>query len=117
MRQEPRGRSGPWATIRGNEKRKMAIDPVRLSKKEAEAAARGCLVKFSGGRRFVIRLAELLLLPIVRCVDFFRSRRPETSKEVRKILVLEPGNLGAIVRILPFLNNLRISYPEAHIAF
>jgi heptosyltransferase-2 len=95
----------------------MVIDSVRLSKKEAEAAARGCLVKFSSGRRFTIRLAELLLLPIVRSVDFFRSRGPETSKEIRKILVLEAGNLGDIIGILPFLNNLRISYPEAHITF
>jgi heptosyltransferase-2 len=94
----------------------MAIDSVRLSKKEAEAAARGCLVKFSSGRRFTIRLAELLLLPIVRCVDFFRSPRPETSKEIRKILVLEAGNLGDIISILPFLRNLRIAYPGAHIA-
>src|SRR6266852_2817435 len=95
----------------------MAIDSVRLSKKEAEAAARGCLLKFSSGRRFVIRLAELLLLPIVRCVDFFRSRRAKTSDEIRKILVLEAGNLGDIVGILPFLKNLRISYPEAWIVF
>src|SRR5579859_115173 len=117
MRRGLRARSGPWATIRGNEKREMAIESVRLSKKEAEAAARGCLVKFSGGRRVAIRLAELLLFPIVRCVDFFRARRPESSKEIRKILVLEAGNLGDIVGILPFLNNLRSSYPEAHIAF
>jgi heptosyltransferase II len=94
----------------------MAINSVRLSQKEAETAARGCLVKFSSGRRFVIRLAELLLFPIVRCVDFFRSRRPETSNEIRKILVLEAGNLGDIVGILPFLRNLRMGYPGAHIA-
>ena len=94
----------------------MTRDPAGLSKKEAEAAARGCLVKFSNGRRFVIRLAELLLLPIVRCVDFFRSRRPGSSEEIRKILVLEAGNLGDIVGILPFLRNLRLAYPGAHIA-
>jgi heptosyltransferase-2 len=93
----------------------MAIDSSRLSKKDAEAAARGCLVKFSNGRRFAIRLAELLLLPIVRCVDFFRARRAESSKEIRKILVLEAGNLGDIISILPFLGNLRIAYPDAHI--
>ncbi|MFI5094783.1 MAG: glycosyltransferase family 9 protein [Candidatus Acidiferrales bacterium] len=94
----------------------MTIGLVGLSKKEAETAARGCLVKFSKGRRFVIRLAELLLFPVVRCVDFFRSRAEIASDEIRKILVLEPGNLGDIVGILPFLKNLRISYPEARIA-
>jgi heptosyltransferase-2 len=94
----------------------MTTDPIGLSQKEAEAAARGCLVKFSSGRRFVIRCAELLLLPMVRCVDFFRSRRRKTSNEIRKILVLEVGNLGDIVGILPFLKNLRMSYPEARIS-
>lgn len=101
--------------IRENETREMTSNPVGLSKKEAEAAARGRLVKFSNGRRFTIRLAELLLLPIVRCVDYFRSRRPKGSKEIQKILVLEAGNLGDIISILPFLQNLRIAYPEAHI--
>jgi heptosyltransferase-2 len=94
----------------------MTSKPAGLSKREAEAAARACLVKFSGGRRFAIRLAELLLLPIARCVDFFRSRRPESSKEIRKILILEAGNLGDMVGILPFLRNLRMGYPGAHIA-
>jgi heptosyltransferase-2 len=94
----------------------MIAGPAELSQKEAEAAARGCMVKFSRGRRFVIRLAELLLFPVVRCVDLFRSRRGKTSNEIRKILVLEPGNLGDIVGILPFLESLRISYPEARIA-
>ena len=94
----------------------MMSDRSGLSKKEAEAAARGCLVKFSGGRRFAIRLAELVLLPMVRCVDYFRSRRAESSKEIRKILVLEAGNLGDIVGILPFLRSLRAAYPGTHIA-
>jgi heptosyltransferase II len=95
----------------------MTRDRGGLSQKETESAARGCMVKFSSGRRFVIRFAELLLFPIVRCVDFFRSRRARSSNEVRKILVLESGNLGDIVGILPFLKNLRVDYPEARIAF
>src|SRR5712692_3009064 len=95
----------------------MTADSRGLSQKEAEAAARGCLVKFSSGRRFVIRLAELLLFPIVRCVDFFRARRGKGSREIQKILVMELGNLGDIVGILPFLKNLRMSYPEARIGF
>ena len=94
----------------------MPTDSIPLSKREAEAAARGCLVKFSSGRKFMIRLAEVLLFPLVRCVDYFRSRRPKASNEIRQILVLEGGNLGDIVGILPFLNNLRISYPKARIA-
>jgi heptosyltransferase II len=95
----------------------MTSDRASLSKAEAESAARGCMVKFSSGRRFVIRFAELLLFPVVRCVDFFRSGRAGTSDEVRKILVLESGNLGDIIGILPFLKNLRRDYPQAQIAF
>ena len=86
-----------------------------MSQREAESAARGCMVKFSSGRRFVIRVAELLLFPVVRSIDFFRSLRKEGSAEIRKILVLESGNLGDIVGILPFLSNLRAKYPCAQI--
>lgn len=93
----------------------MTAELRGLSQKEAEAAARGYLVKFSSGRRFVIRLAELLLFPMVRGVDFLRARREKEPSEVRKILVMELGNLGDIVGILPFLKNLRMSYPEARI--
>jgi ADP-heptose:LPS heptosyltransferase len=94
----------------------MRSEPTGLSKKEAESAARGCVVKFSTGRRIVIQLAELLLLPVVRSVDFFRARRGNGSSEVRKILVMEPGHLGDIIGMLPFFKNLRVSYPDAHIA-
>jgi ADP-heptose:LPS heptosyltransferase len=94
----------------------MTNDPIRLSQREAETAARGCLVKFSSGRRLLIRLAEFLLFPMVHCIDYYRSRRSKDSTEIQKILVLEAGNLGDIVGILPFLRNLRISYPDAHIA-
>jgi ADP-heptose:LPS heptosyltransferase len=94
----------------------MMAGPAGVSQKEAEEAARGCLVKFSSGRRFVIRLAELLLFPMVRAVDFFRARREKGSSEIQKILVMELGNLGDIVGILPFLKNLRMNYPEARIS-
>lgn len=94
----------------------MTGEPRGLSPKEAEAAARGYLVKFSSGRRFVIRLAELLLFPMVRGVDFLRAAREKKSGEIRKILVVELGNLGDIVGILPFLKNLRMNYPEARIS-
>src|SRR5690349_2670571 len=89
---------------------------MSLSQREAEAAARGCLVKFSRGRRFAIRLAELLLYPMVRGVDFWRARRKKKPGEIRKILVMELGNLGDIVGTLPFLKNLRMNYPEARIS-
>lgn len=94
----------------------MTAGPTGLTQKEAETAARGCIVKFSLGRRIVIRFAELLLFPFFRFVEFLRSRCVEPSKEIRKILVVESGNLGDIVVILPFLKNLRMHYPGAKIA-
>jgi heptosyltransferase II len=94
---------------------KMAEDFIQFSKKEANAAARGCLVKFSAGRRIAIRLAELLLFPVVRCVDYFRPQGANDSTQIQRILVLEAGNLGDIVGIIPFLRGLRIGYPGARI--
>lgn len=94
----------------------MIAGSAGLSQKEAEAAARGCLVKYSRGRRMAIRSAEILLRPLVRFVEFLRSLRARSSKEIGSILVLESGNFGDIVGILPFLKNLRAQYPKAKIA-
>lgn len=89
---------------------------ANLSQKETAAAARGCMVKFSSGRRRVILLAEALLFPFVRIVDWLRSRHSSASERVHKILVIEGGNLGDIVAILPFLKSLRVHFPGAQIA-
>lgn len=88
-----------------------------LSDRQSADAARGCIVKFSGGRRFVIRSAEFLLFPLVRFVDFFRKRQKKPTEQINNILVLEGGNLGDIVYVLPFLQGLRRKYPDARIAF
>jgi heptosyltransferase II len=79
-----------------------------------DAAALGVLVRISPRKRRVIRAAEAILRPLVRLVDRLRPPR-EVVKEVRRILVLEYWNLGDIVMESPFLQNLRIHYPNAHI--
>jgi heptosyltransferase-2 len=94
----------------------MTTTPGGLSFKQAEAAARGCMVKFSPGRRLMIRLAEMLMFPFIRGIDCLRSLRAGTSKAIRRILVVECGNLGDIVALLPFLHNLRVHYPDVQIA-
>jgi heptosyltransferase-2 len=94
----------------------MAIDSVRLSKKEAESAARGCLVKFDTRRRFLIRCAELSLFPLIQCVNFLRSPRKGPSNTIENILVMEGGQLGDIALLLPFLQNLRLHYPGRRIS-
>src|SRR5208283_3330608 len=94
----------------------MRIDPASLSQKEAETAARGCMAKFSTGRWFLIRCAELALLPLVRCVDFLRLPRREAQKKPESILVIEGGQLGDIALVLPFLQNLRLHYHGSRIS-
>jgi heptosyltransferase-2 len=59
------------------------------------------------------RLFEALLKPITY---FTRKRDSEATKEPRSILVVEYWYLGDVVMLTPFLKNLRLHYPKAHIA-
>jgi lipopolysaccharide heptosyltransferase II len=81
----------------------------------ADVAALGVLVKIGPWKRFFIRLIETILRPVVSLVERLRSREIHISREVRSILVLEYWNLGDIVMQSPFLQNLRIHYPNARI--
>jgi ADP-heptose:LPS heptosyltransferase len=67
-------------------------------------------------KRFMIRAIEAAMRPFVQLRD--RSRQSIASRwsRVHRILVLECWNLGDIVMEVPFLRNLRIHYPDAHIA-
>jgi heptosyltransferase II len=86
-----------------------------LSQRDAEAAARGCVSKFSPNRWRLIRLAETILAPFVRAMDAGRPRRPAGAPNPFKILVVEYGQLGDVALVLPFLQNLRFHYPDARI--
>jgi ADP-heptose:LPS heptosyltransferase len=86
------------------------------ARKIAEGAALGILVRISPRKRKLIRAAETFLRPLVRLVDRFRSSTARTSGEAQSILVVEYWNIGDIAMELPFLQNLRIHYPKAHIA-
>lgn len=90
--------------------------PPGCSLAEAEAAARASMVKIGPYKRLFVRIIEVILYPLVRGLDVLRSFGQEPSKEIRRILVVEYWNLGDIVMILPLLQNLRIHYPNAHIA-
>ena len=82
----------------------------------ADAAAPGVLLKISSRKRKFVRFVEVLLRPFVHVVDKLRGRTPELTGEPKRILVLEYWNLGDIVMESPFLQNLRVQYPTAHIA-
>jgi ADP-heptose:LPS heptosyltransferase len=88
---------------------------LALSLKELENAARGSLVKISPSKLRLIRVFEAIAFPLVWTFERLRPERADTQPEPRRILVVEYWNLGDIVMILPFLQNLRVHYPNAHI--
>ena len=96
------------------------IAPMRstseIPRQLADAAAPGVLLKISARKRKFVHFLEALLRPLVYLVDKVRGRVPELTGEPNRILVLEYWNLGDIVMESPFLHNLRVQYPTAHIA-
>jgi heptosyltransferase II len=94
----------------------IAPAPGEATRELANAAALGVLVRISARKRLLIRAAETVLRPAVRLLDRMRGSASTISAEVRRILVLEYWNLGDIIMEVPFLENLRIQYPNAHIA-
>jgi heptosyltransferase-2 len=84
-----------------------------LAPEDANAAALGVLVRMSVRKRWLIRLIELFLRPLVAGLKLVRHPPRNTGGEANKILVMEYWNLGDIVMLTPFLRSLRIQYPEA----
>jgi ADP-heptose:LPS heptosyltransferase len=80
-----------------------------------EAAAQGCFVVMTAGKRRATRLLEKLLYPVVRVWELLCQRPNDVSNVIREILVVEYSLLGDIVLLLPFLKNLRGLYPTARI--
>jgi ADP-heptose:LPS heptosyltransferase len=93
--------------------RKHLKPNISRANRDAEAAARACLVRYGAVRLFLSRLFENLLRPILH---FAGKDARETLEEPQSILVVEYWNLGDFVMLTPFLKNLRLHYPKAHIA-
>ncbi len=93
-----------------------ASRPDDAYRKVAEAAALGVLAKIGRRKRFLIRVIEAAMRPLVRLRDKQREAGTGGSGRVQRILVLECWNLGDLVMEVPFLRNLRRHYPDAHIA-
>jgi heptosyltransferase-2 len=83
--------------------------------KHADAAALGLLVKMSARKRRLIRLIDTIARPIVRVLTKLGYSPASGSTEIRSILLLEYWNLGDIVMESPFVQNVRINYPNARI--
>jgi ADP-heptose:LPS heptosyltransferase len=79
-----------------------------------EAAARAVLVKMTPRKWLFIRTSEALLKVV--CALLPAPPRPESAEaKAGSILVMEYWNLGDLVILVPFLRNLRNSFPKAHI--
>jgi heptosyltransferase II len=93
----------------------QAVLSANLASKDANTAALGLLVKMSARKRRLIRVIDEIARPIVRILAKLGYCPASTSTEVRSILLLEYWNLGDIVMESPFVQNVRINYPNARI--
>jgi heptosyltransferase-2 len=83
---------------------------------DPEEAARGAALKLSPVKWLLIRVVDRLLSPLVslkRVAD--QAGRRSLPTETRKILVVEYWNLGDVVLLLPFLQDLRANFARASI--
>jgi heptosyltransferase-2 len=69
----------------------------------------------SARKRRLIRVIDAIAQPIVRVLTKLGYCPASSSAEVRSILLLECWNLGDIVMESPFVQNVRINYPNARI--
>jgi lipopolysaccharide heptosyltransferase II len=69
----------------------------------------------SARKRRLIRVIDAIARPIVRVLTKLGYCPASSSADVRSILLLECWNLGDIVMESPFVQNVRINYPNARI--
>ena len=77
---------------------------------DSKGAAAALFKKMSGKRRLMVRMLEAVLRPVV---SFFEPVARSTGEPVRRVLVFEPGSLGDIIMLIPFLKSLRKGFPGA----
>jgi heptosyltransferase-2 len=86
-----------------------------MSGSEAETVARATFLKMTPGKwRLVLAIEGLLrvILPVLSQP----AKRRDAGELPSSILVVEYWNLGDLAIVVPFLRNLRRSYPEARIS-
>jgi len=84
-----------------------------LTETQRESAAAAIIKKYWGRRRLAVRLFEALLKPLAW---LSRSEVETSLNEVGQILVFEPGSLGDMVMLMPFLKSLRARFPSARLS-
>lgn len=83
---------------------------------QTDTEARSTLLRGGRVKWCLVRVFDLFWRPVVSCRRLLEAvKREERPSEIRTILVLEYWGLGDAVILLPFLQNLRRSFPSAHI--
>src|SRR5438552_2958549 len=90
-----------------------SANPIKIGGSEADAAASAIFKKYWGKRKLVVRVVEALLRPLAW---LSKSRPTSGLDEITTILVFEPGSLGDMVMLMPFLRNLRAKFPKARLS-
>jgi len=88
-------------------------NPIKVWGTEAEAAAAAIFKKYWGKRKLGVRVVEVLLRPLAWLL---KSRPTSGLDEIATILVFEPGSLGDMVMLMPFLRSLRARFPKARLS-
>src|SRR5258708_25897049 len=82
---------------------------------DSEAGARGHFLKFTPRKRRLVRLFESLARMVLAMLPSSPSPHSASTQPAR-ILVIEYWNLGDLAILVPFLRNLRRSFPDARIS-
>lgn len=91
----------------------MDCDNEGLKADQSESAAAAMFKRCQGKRRLAVRIFELILLPLMW---FSKPKVTPNLDEVERILVFEPGSLGDMVMLMPFLRSLRARFSRAKLA-
>jgi len=84
-----------------------------LTAEEGESAAAAIFKRYWGKRRLAVRILEAFLKPLVW---LSKTKAIPSLEEVERILVFEPGSLGDLVMLMPFLRSLRAGFPKAKLS-
>jgi heptosyltransferase II len=84
-----------------------------LTAAQRETASAAIFKRYWGKRRLAVRILETFLKPLTWAS---KAGEKPSLDEVERILVFEPGSLGDMVMLMPFLKSLRMRFPQASLS-
>ena len=84
-----------------------------LTTEQRESASAAIFKSYWGKRRLAVRMFETFLKPLAW---FSKTDAKTNLDDVTRILVFEPGSLGDMVMLMPFLKSLRTRFPQANLS-